>query len=106
MSLVGPRPALADEVAKFDSAHLARQSVLPGVTGLWQVEGRNNPSFFAYRNLDLFYVENWSLFLDLAIISATFMVLTGNMVRTLFGSIRPHRRSRIGKSKTKVEALV
>lgn len=71
LSLVGPRPALPDEVAAFDEALLGRHRVLPGVTGLWQVEARHNPSFEAYRHLDLFYVENWTLGLDLAILAAT-----------------------------------
>ena len=43
----------------------------PGITGLWQVEARDNPSFAAYRRLDLFYVENWSLSLDLVILIET-----------------------------------
>jgi exopolysaccharide biosynthesis polyprenyl glycosylphosphotransferase len=71
MSLVGPRPALPSEVAEFDEDLLARQSVPPGITGLWQVEARDNPSFYAYKRLDIFYVENWSLTLDVAIIVAT-----------------------------------
>jgi exopolysaccharide biosynthesis polyprenyl glycosylphosphotransferase len=71
LSLVGPRPALPDEVAAFDAPLLERHRVLPGVTGLWQVEARHNPSFDAYRHLDLFYVENWTLGLDVAILAAT-----------------------------------
>ena len=72
MSLVGPRPALPHEVAQFDDELLDRQRVLPGITGLWQVEGRENPAFDVYRRLDLFYVENWSVGFDLAILMATF----------------------------------
>ena len=71
MSLVGPRPALPDEVAKFDDDLMGRFSVPPGVTGLWQVEARDNPAFAAYRRLDLFYVENWSNMLDLVLIIET-----------------------------------
>jgi exopolysaccharide biosynthesis polyprenyl glycosylphosphotransferase len=71
MSLVGPRPPLAAEFAQFDDELRHRQRVRPGITGLWQVEARDNPSFDAYRRLDLFYVENWSITLDLAIILAT-----------------------------------
>lgn len=71
MSLVGPRPALPSEVAQFDDELLERFSVPPGITGLWQVEARDNPSFTAYRRLDLFYVENWSITLDLAILFET-----------------------------------
>ncbi len=71
MSLVGPRPALPHEVAQFDEELRERQRVLPGITGLWQVEGRENPAFDVYRRLDLFYVENWSVGFDLAILLAT-----------------------------------
>ncbi|MET0325043.1 MAG: sugar transferase [Ilumatobacteraceae bacterium] len=71
MSLVGPRPALATEVAEFPEELNARHQVRPGITGLWQIEARDNPSFEAYRRLDLFYVENWSLALDLVIMLGT-----------------------------------
>jgi exopolysaccharide biosynthesis polyprenyl glycosylphosphotransferase len=71
MSLIGPRPALPAEVALFDSRLACRHDVRPGVTGLWQVEARDDESFDAYRRLDLFYVENWSLLLDLAILLQT-----------------------------------
>jgi exopolysaccharide biosynthesis polyprenyl glycosylphosphotransferase len=71
MSLVGPRPALPDEVAEFPDELQARHQVRPGITGLWQVEARDNPSFEAYRRLDLFYVDNWSLLLDLIILLGT-----------------------------------
>ncbi|HKY15279.1 MAG TPA: exopolysaccharide biosynthesis polyprenyl glycosylphosphotransferase, partial [Microthrixaceae bacterium] len=71
MSLVGPRPALPHEVEQFDDELMARLSAVPGVTGLWQVEARDNPSFWAYRRLDLFYVENWSIVLDLVILLLT-----------------------------------
>ena len=71
MSLVGPRPALPDEVVHFDAELRARESVLPGITGLWQVEGRDNPSFAAYRRFDLFYLQNWSVTLDVMILLGT-----------------------------------
>ncbi len=71
MSLVGPRPALPSEVAEFPDELQARHLVRPGITGLWQVEARDNPSFEAYRRLDLFYVDNWSLLLDLIILLGT-----------------------------------
>jgi exopolysaccharide biosynthesis polyprenyl glycosylphosphotransferase len=71
LSLVGPRPALPSEVAQFDHALLDRHDVLPGLTGLWQAEARHNPSFDAYRHLDLFYVENWTVLLDVLILFAT-----------------------------------
>ncbi|MEO7442059.1 MAG: sugar transferase, partial [Acidimicrobiales bacterium] len=71
MSLVGPRPALAHEVEQFDDEHLDRTRVRPGMTGLWQIEGRDKPSFDVYRRLDLYYIDNWSLMLDLVILLAT-----------------------------------
>lgn len=83
MSMVGPMPALPGEVARFDDGLLARHRVPPGVTGLWQVEARENPSFFAYRHLDLFYVENWSCALDLAILAATVPTLAARAFSSL-----------------------
>lgn len=71
MSIVGPRPALPDEVAKFPTDMRRRETVKPGITGLWQVEARDNPSFDSYRRLDMYYIENWSLTLDLVIVVGT-----------------------------------
>jgi exopolysaccharide biosynthesis polyprenyl glycosylphosphotransferase len=71
MSLVGPRPALPLEVSEFDGRLVDRLQVRPGMSGLWQVEARDKASFSAYRRLDLYYVENWSLWLDLAILLKT-----------------------------------
>ena len=81
MSLVGPRPALPHEVAEFDAILLARHQIAPGLTGLWQVEARDNPSFYTYRRLDLFYLENWSVLLDLTIIGSTVMVVMGRLIK-------------------------
>jgi exopolysaccharide biosynthesis polyprenyl glycosylphosphotransferase len=78
MSLVGPRPPLASEVEKYDLSHLRRLDVLPGITGLWQVEARQDPSFDSYISLDTAYVENWNLLLDLRILARTVgVVLAG-----------------------------
>jgi lipopolysaccharide/colanic/teichoic acid biosynthesis glycosyltransferase len=85
MSLVGPRPALPSEVAQFDPDLLERSRVMPGITGLWQVEARDNPSFRAYRRLDLFYVDNWSVGLDLCIMGATARMLAARVVSGLLG---------------------
>jgi exopolysaccharide biosynthesis polyprenyl glycosylphosphotransferase len=71
MSLVGPRPALPREHDAFDDELHMRIDVRPGITGLWQVEARDNPEFSAYRRLDLFYIENWSIGLDFAILLRT-----------------------------------
>jgi exopolysaccharide biosynthesis polyprenyl glycosylphosphotransferase len=75
MSLVGPRPPLTTEVERYDLAHLRRLDVLPGITGLWQVEARQDPSFDNYISLDTAYVENWNLLLDLKIMLRTIGVV-------------------------------
>src|SRR5271170_245344 len=78
MSLVGPRPPMAAEVEQYDIAHLRRLNVLPGITGLWQVEARQDPSFDSYISLDTAYVENWNLMMDLRIMARTVgVVLSG-----------------------------
>jgi len=72
MSLVGPRPPLPYEVEKYRPWHLRRVlEVKPGITGLWQVEGRSKTSFNEMVRLDLRYVRNWSLWLDLKILIKT-----------------------------------
>jgi lipopolysaccharide/colanic/teichoic acid biosynthesis glycosyltransferase len=71
MSLVGPRPSISSEVAQYKTTHLQRLDVVPGITGLWQVEGRRDPSFESYINLDSSYVKDWSIWLDLKIIIRT-----------------------------------
>ena len=71
MSLVGPRPALPDEVARYDVDPRRRLAVKPGCTGLWQVSGRSDLSWEQSVRLDLRYVDNWSLRLDLAILMRT-----------------------------------
>lgn len=88
MSLVGPRPALPGEAAQFDEELQRRHTVRPGLTGLWQVEARDNPSFHAYRRLDLRYVDNWSLTMDLAILLATVPSVVSQAARAL---VRPRR---------------
>ncbi len=77
MSLVGPRPPIAAEVEQYELSHLKRLDVLPGMTGLWQVEARQDPSFDSYISLDTAYVENWNLMLDLRILARTIGVVFG-----------------------------
>ncbi len=78
MSLVGPRPALPKEVERYKEWHRQRLGVLPGLTGLWQVMGRSELTFDEMVMLDLFYNENWSLWLDLKIMLMTIpTVLSG-----------------------------
>jgi exopolysaccharide biosynthesis polyprenyl glycosylphosphotransferase len=75
MSMVGPRPPLADEVQQYELDHLRRLDVLPGITGLWQVESRTNPSFARYISLDVQYVERWHLLMDFKILFKTIAVV-------------------------------
>ncbi len=77
MSMVGPRPPIASEVHQYDLNHLRRLDVLPGITGLWQVEARQDPSFDSYISLDTAYVENWTVWLDLKILVRTVSVVFG-----------------------------
>ena len=71
MSLVGPRPALPAELLSWDDDLYARLLVKPGITGLWQVSGRSDADFATYSQLDLRYVNHWSLFTDFAILCKT-----------------------------------
>lgn len=71
MSLVGPRPALPAEVEQYDEWVRNRLQVKPGLTGLWQVSGRTDTSFSDYVRYDLFYIQNWSLSLDLWVLWRT-----------------------------------
>lgn len=79
MSVVGPRPPLPDEVGGYDEWHEQRLMVTPGLTGLWQVNGRSNLNFDEMVRLDLYYAEHWSPWLDVKIMLRTIpAVLTGN----------------------------
>jgi exopolysaccharide biosynthesis polyprenyl glycosylphosphotransferase len=93
MSLVGPRFAMPKEAAEFDEELQRRTVMRPGITGLWQTEARDNPSFSAYRRLDLLYVDNWSLGLDFAILANTVHAVTARAVRVLLarGGLRRGR---------------
>lgn len=75
MSLVGPRPALPHETEEWDPLLAQRLRVKPGITGMWQVSGRSDTSFEDYTRLDLYYVDNWSLATDLAILAKTVPVV-------------------------------
>jgi exopolysaccharide biosynthesis polyprenyl glycosylphosphotransferase len=83
MSLVGPRPPLPEEVARYERWQRRRLSMKPGVTGLWQVSGRNEIARFdEWMNLDLAYIDNWSLSLDAKILLRTIpAVLSGRGAR-------------------------
>lgn len=71
MSIVGPRPPIPYEVEEYDVWHRKRLDMKPGITGLWQVSGRNRLTFEEMVRIDLYYIENWSLWLDLKIIALT-----------------------------------
>jgi exopolysaccharide biosynthesis polyprenyl glycosylphosphotransferase len=75
MSLVGPRPPLASEVAQYDTDHLHRLDAVPGITGLWQVEARQDPRFEKFVALDSSYINQWSIGLDLSILLRTISVV-------------------------------
>ena len=75
MSMVGPRPHPVDDFERYSIEHLRRLDVNPGVTGLWQVTARRDPSFDTNMVLDLEYIENWSLLLDLNILLRTVTVV-------------------------------
>ena len=71
MSLVGPRPLPLRDYERLEPWHRRRYNVLPGVTGLWQVSGRSDLSFDDLVRLDFYYLENWSLWLDVSILLKT-----------------------------------
>lgn len=75
MSLVGPRPPLPEEVAKYNNYQRQRLGVKPGITGLWQVSGRSDLNFDEWVKLDVYYIEHWSLWLDFQIFLKTILVV-------------------------------
>jgi lipopolysaccharide/colanic/teichoic acid biosynthesis glycosyltransferase len=76
MSIVGTRPPTVDEVEKYDFSHLRRISIKPGITGMWQVNGRSNvKNFENVVKLDTKYIEDWSLLLDIKIILKTVFIV-------------------------------
>jgi len=89
MSLVGPRPASPEEAAVLDPHRHVRFRVRPGISGLWQVEARDNPSAGPYRRLDQFYVENWSIGLDLSILVSTVATVVLGWARKLRTLLSP-----------------
>ncbi|MGE5551264.1 MAG: sugar transferase [Bacteroidota bacterium] len=75
MSIVGPRPPLPSEVMNYGRYEWTRLSVQPGLTCLWQISGRSNLGFDEWMKLDIQYISNWSILLDLQIIAKTFWVV-------------------------------
>jgi len=75
MSLVGPRPIVDDEIPRYSHRISAYKRVRPGVTGMWQVNGRSDTSYAARVKFDSYYVRNWSVFLDVRILFKTIGVV-------------------------------
>jgi len=71
MSLVGPRPPIPEEVEAYSQKHMKRLQTIPGITGVWQISGRSSLGFEEMVKLDLYYVDNWSVWMDLAILLIT-----------------------------------
>lgn len=78
MSIVGPRPPVPSEVRQYERSISRRLSINPGITCIWQVSGRNNIPFDKWMEMDMEYIDNWSLTLDLIIILKTFKVIFKN----------------------------
>ena len=75
MSLVGPRPIIDDEVEKYGEYFRYFTAVKPGITGLWQISGRNDIDYDERVQLDVWYVKNWSMELDMTILVKTIVVV-------------------------------
>jgi lipopolysaccharide/colanic/teichoic acid biosynthesis glycosyltransferase len=82
MSLVGPRPQSPKEVARYSPEQRRRLEVRPGITGLWQITARDDPSFDQWVQLDLTYIDHWSLGLDLKILAKTPVVILRTVNRS------------------------
>lgn len=75
LSLVGPRPIVREEIAKYDDLFSVYMQVRPGITGLWQVSGRNNTSYTERIKLDTYYIRNWSIWLDIYVMCRTLPIV-------------------------------
>ena len=82
MSLVGPRPCTPSEFQRYQPWQKARVNAPPGLTGYWQVNGKNKTTFTEMINLDIFYAKNMSLWLDLAIIARTMPAIVAQLFET------------------------
>jgi Undecaprenyl-phosphate galactose phosphotransferase WbaP len=79
MSLVGPRPIVQEEIAKYKGAYPIYTKTTPGVTGLWQVSGRNHTTYEERVAYDTYYVRNWSVWMDIYLLARTVtVILTGS----------------------------
>ena len=94
MSIVGPRPCLAYEYEQYTPEQRLRCNAVPGLTGLWQVSGKNRTTFETMINLDIHYTKHRSFWLDLRIIALTVPVLVRQVVDTGLQRMRYGRRAR------------
>jgi lipopolysaccharide/colanic/teichoic acid biosynthesis glycosyltransferase len=101
MSLVGPRPCTPNEFDHYEPWQRERINGLPGLTGHWQVNGKNKTTFNEMIMMDLFYLENMSILLDLKIMLKTGAVIT----RELFESQQGAQRKRVGATRAKLEGI-
>jgi len=99
MSLVGPRPCTPNEFAQYEPWQRERVNGLPGLTGHWQVNGKNNTTFNAMIVMDLFYLENMSVLLDLKIMLKTGAVIAGQLLE----SRQAAQRDRVGAKRTELK---
>jgi lipopolysaccharide/colanic/teichoic acid biosynthesis glycosyltransferase len=99
MSLVGPRPCTPNEFAHYEPWQRERVNGLPGLTGHWQVNGKNKTTFNAMIVMDLFYLENMSILLDLKIMLKTGAVIAGQLLE----SRQAAQRDRVGAKLTKLK---
>jgi exopolysaccharide production protein ExoY len=101
MSLVGPRPCTPNEFAHYEPWQRERVNGLPGLTGHWQVNGKNKTTFNEMIMMDLFYLENMSVLLDLKIILKTGAAIAGQLLE----SRQAAQRNRSGAKHTKLEGI-
>jgi lipopolysaccharide/colanic/teichoic acid biosynthesis glycosyltransferase len=79
LSLIGPRPIVEEEIKRYKKAFRLYEKVRPGITGLWQISGRNNTTYDQRVDLDTYYVRNWSIWFDIYILAMTpAAVIKGN----------------------------
>ena len=83
MSIVGPRPLFDDDTKLFNTSYMRRLNVLPGITGLLQINERNTDDFSIWYKYDIEYIENWSLYLDLKIILKTPLAIFSKKIKGL-----------------------
>jgi exopolysaccharide production protein ExoY len=102
MSLVGPRPCLPNEFARFEAWQRERVNGLPGLTGYWQVNGKNKTTFSEMIAMDLFYLKNLSILLDLKIMLKTCTAIAGQLLESRPAS---HRSQQNGSCQSPTESL-